>query len=133
MRLVLAAIAAIALVTPVAAAEPLRVGIDQSTRVQLAGVARDVVVANPAVADVTMLDGRNLVVLGKRFGVTSVLVVDALGRTIMDRSVVVAAPEGSVSVYRGATGASYACSPTCEVAAQGGDKAASSPAPAAQP
>lgn len=130
MRLVLAAMAAILLATPAAAAEPLRVGIDQSTRVQLSGTARDVVVANPAVADVTMLGGRNLVVLGKRFGVTSVLVVDALGRTIMDRTIVVAAPEGSVSVYRGALGSAYACSPTCEVAAQGDGKAASGPPPA---
>jgi hypothetical protein len=38
----------------------------------------------------------------------------------MDRSVVVAAPEGSVSVYRGAVASSYACSPSCEVADQGG-------------
>src|SRR5690606_36410009 len=125
MRLVLAAAAALLTATPALAVEPLRVGLDQTARVRLAGVARDVVVANPGVADVTMLDGRNLVVLGKKYGVTSVLVIDGVGRTIMDRSVVVSAPEGAGSVDRGSAGQTYACSPTCEVADQGGDAATS--------
>lgn len=123
MRLVLAAAAALLAASPALAVEPLRVGLDQTARIRLAGVARDVLVANPGVADVTMLDGRNLVVLGKKYGVTSVLVIDGVGRTIMDRSVIVSAPEGAVSVYRGAVAQTYACSPTCEVADQGGESA----------
>src|SRR5690606_32060701 len=53
MRLVLAAAAALLAASPALAVEPLRVGLDQTARIRLAGVARDVVVANPGVADVT--------------------------------------------------------------------------------
>lgn len=122
MRLALAAIA-LSLVAGAAAAEALQVPIDQSARVRLSGPAQDVVVANPAVADVNMLDARNLVVLGKQYGVTNLIVVDGLGRTILDRNIVVVAPpEGRMSFYRGGEVRTYACAPDCERAerAEGG-------------
>ena len=71
------------LATQPAAAEILTVRLDQSARVRLSAPARDVVVGNPGVADVSMLDSRNIVVLGKSYGVTNLLVVDRAGRTIL--------------------------------------------------
>lgn len=118
MRMMLAAFAALVVAAP-ATAETMRIELDHSTRVRLPSPARDVLLANPDVADVTMLDTRNLVILGKAYGMTHLLVVDSAGRTIFDRNLVVSAPvRGQVSLYRGPEQRTYACAPECEVAAQ---------------
>jgi hypothetical protein len=98
-----------------AMAQGLPVRIDQATRVTLSAPARDVVIGNPSVADVTIIDGRNLLVMGKAYGVTNLVVLDARGRTILDRQIIVSASDdGRVSFYRGPDVYNYACSPRCE-------------------
>ncbi len=98
-----------------AQAQSLSIRVDQASRLALPGVARDVVVGNPAVADVTVLDGRNLVIVGKGPGVTNLLVVDARGRTLLDREVVVGGgDQGRVAYIRGGSIQTFACSPRCE-------------------
>ena len=96
-------------------AQGLPVRIDQATRVALSSPARDVFIGNPSVADVTVIDGRNLLVMGKAYGVTNIVVLDARGRTILDRQIVVSASdEGRISFYRGPDVYNYACAPRCE-------------------
>ncbi len=117
MRRHLALLAALSVLTAAGAAvaQGLPVRIDQATRVTLSAPARDVVVGNPSVADVTILDARNILVMGKGYGVTNIVVIDARGRTILDRQIVVsAADDGRVSFYRGPDVYNYACSPRCE-------------------
>jgi len=98
-----------------ASAQGLPVRIDQATRVTLSAPARDVVIGNPSVADVTIIDGRNLLVMGKAYGVTNLVVLDARGRTILDRQIIVSASdEGRVSFYRGPDVYNYSCAPRCE-------------------
>lgn len=124
-----AAVAAVLTLVSTAAAQPLAVHLDQSTRVTLPSAARDVVVGNPAIADVAILDGRNILVLGKSYGVTSLMVTDIRGRTILNTQVVVsAADDGRVSFYRGPQVQTYACAQRCEavVATPGGAAPASS-------
>lgn len=110
----LAALAALTIGGPVLA-QGLPVRIDQASRVTLSAPARDVFIGNPAVADVTIIDGRNLLVLGKSYGVTNIVVLDARGRTILDRQIVVSASDdGRISFFRGPDVYNYACSPRCE-------------------
>lgn len=97
-----------------AAAETLTVQMDQSAAVRLSAPARDVIIGNPNIADVNMLDARRLVVLGKSFGVTNLLVMDQAGRMIYNRQIVVSAPAPSMNYYRGAEIRNYACSDRCE-------------------
>lgn len=106
----------IAAVAPASAfAESLAVNIDQGARVTLSRPAHDVMVGNPAIADVTVLDDRHLMVLGKAYGVTNIMIADNSGRTIFSRQVVVSAPDDNrISVYRGPDVYNYACSPRCE-------------------
>jgi Flp pilus assembly secretin CpaC len=128
MRLALLLTAALLAAFP-ASAETLTVNKDQSTRIMLSRPARDVVVGNPQVADVTLLDARNIVVLGKGYGLTSVLAVDHAGRTIVDHQIMVGAPDvGAVSLLRGAEVQTYACAPLCERTA-GKDVAAKTATP----
>lgn len=117
MRRHLALLAALSVLTWAggAVAQGLTVRIDQATRVALSAPARDVVIGNPSVADVTILDARNLLVMGKGYGVTNIVVIDARGRTILDRQIVVSASDdGRVSFYRGPDVYNYACAPRCE-------------------
>lgn len=114
LRLVVCALAGFLIAAPAAAA-PLSVYLDQGSKVRLPGAARNVVVANPRVADVNLLGAHDLVVIGKGYGVTNVIVTDALGRTLFDRDIVVSAPEnGQVSYIRGGETRGFSCSPRCE-------------------
>lgn len=119
-KLLFAALSAAAIAAPViAAAEsmtpPLVVRMDQGTRIMMRGPIKDVVIANPKIADVNVLDSRSLVVLGKAVGATSLLVVDPAGRVLTDRQVIVSSSDqGRMSLYRGGKPTQdYACSPQC--------------------
>ena len=67
-----------------ASAQTMTVRIDQSARVTLPTTARDVIVGNPSIADVAVLDGRNILVLGRGYGVTSPLWDYVFGTVIHD-------------------------------------------------
>ena len=113
-----------------AAAAPVAAGgiavpLDGAVRLGLRGAAADVVVANPDIADVTVIDERTVVVLGKAHGTTGVMVFDGARRLLWDGSVTVTAPSGRITVHRGGDAHQYACLARCERAAGG-----SAPAPA---
>jgi len=133
-RLLLSLTAGLALLATSSQADApsLSVPIHQSARLLLPAGARDVMIGNPSIADVNVIDGRSVVVLGKGYGVTNLLVIDALGRTVLERQVVVSGPNsGRVSVIRGAQVDSYACAGACEKepAEDGKAKAATPPSP----
>jgi hypothetical protein len=91
------------------------VEINGSRRVPLAGAAANVFVADPAVADVVMMDPHSVIVLGKGYGVTEILITDHSGHTLMDSHVaVVGSDAGRVTIYRGLAAQDYHCSSRCE-------------------
>ncbi len=97
-----------------AQARPLNVEIDHATRVQLRAPAGSVIVANPKIADVTVVDANTLFITGKGYGVTEIVAVDALGRPLFQSQVVVSAgSSGSVRVWRGAQATEMACGASC--------------------
>jgi hypothetical protein len=99
---------------PVLAAPALTVAIDHSSRLHVARAAGSVIVGNPAVADVTVVDPHTLFVSGRGYGVSEIVVLDDLGRTVWQGEVVVTQPnEGQVSVYRGTQVTEMACSGLC--------------------
>lgn len=121
-RLLIACMAAAAIAAPAApalAAPSTNVAIDHTTRINLRSPAASVIVGNPAVADVTVVDERTLFLSGRGYGVTEVTVLDPLGRTIWSSEVVVTAPtEGSVSIYRGSQVTEMACAQSCSASAR---------------
>ena len=114
-RLVLALLTATAVSAP-AWTQSLSVPVDRAVRIGLPSTAKDVAIGNPAIADVTVMDERNILILGKAYGTTNVVVLDRSGRLILDRVVHVTAPDaGRISVYKGAVPSQYACNPRCEL------------------
>lgn len=129
MRRIAAALLALAVLAPAPAAlaqsRPLSVEVDHVTRLNLNGSAASVIVGNPQIADVTVVDAHTLFVSGRAYGVTEIVVLDGAGRSLYQGEVVVSAPSaGQVRVWRGASVTNMACSATCSVSARGGEAAA---------
>lgn len=115
-----------------AVAQSLPVRVDQATRVSVSSAIRDVVIGNPAIADVTVMDATSVLVTGKRYGVTSLMIVDQRGRTVLNREVVVSGSDDAhVTIYRGPRVSTFACAPTCEQVS-GAAPGAEAEAPASQ-
>ncbi len=130
----LALVLILAIAPTVAFAASLGVPLDQSVRISLPAPAHDVIVGNPAIADVSVSDQRHLVVTGKSGGVTNLIVTNLAGRTIFDRQIVVSASSGDhVSLINGGDVVTYACAPGCAMVgsvqqAPGGSSQAAAPA-----
>jgi Flp pilus assembly secretin CpaC len=93
----------------------LNVEIDQAQRVQLRGPAGSVIVGNPAIADVTVVDANTLYITGKGYGVTEIVAVDAIGRTVFQSQIIVSegAGSGRVRIWRGGQATEMACGSSC--------------------
>ena len=114
-RIALLALAATAVASAaIAQSRPLNVEIDRSARVALRGAAASVIVGNPAIADVTVVDANTLYIVGKGYGVTEVVAVDAIGRPLFQNQVVVTGGStGSVRLWRGGQMTEMACGGSC--------------------
>jgi hypothetical protein len=118
-------LAAAALSAPMAhAAEALSITLDQATLLKLPEKVSTIVVGNPLIADVAVQSGGLVVVTGKGYGSTNLIVLDRTGTVLMERSIVVRGPDGqTVWVYRGMERETYSCTPNCERRITLGDSA----------
>lgn len=102
--------------------EDLIVKYDQSQLLRLPRAATEIIIGNPAIADVSIQTGNLLVVTGKSFGITNIIALDAERNVIQDQRVMVRRDEGGVvNLYRAANRATYNCSPQCNPALVIGD------------
>ena len=127
------AVAAVASAVPLTAAvaqnRPLTVEIDRSARIALRGAAASVIVGNPAIADVTVVDANTLYIVGKGYGVTEVVAVDAIGRPLFQNQVVVTGGStGAVRVWRGGQMTEMACGGSCAPSIRSTGPGAAAPA-----
>jgi Flp pilus assembly secretin CpaC len=109
-------VAALTLLASPALAQSVELAIDEARSVRLATPITGVVVGNAGVADVIVHDANLLFVLGKSVGRTSVIAVDARGRTVYSGVIDVTAGENPdlVVVQRGnASTSAYQCSQRC--------------------
>ncbi len=80
-------------------------------------------VGNPSIADITMIDKRHAFVLGKAFGATNIVALDASGTEISNQQVIVFGSSSAiVTLQRGAAKVTYSCAASrCEPSPQPGD------------
>ena len=116
--------------TASAQSAPLNVEIDQAMRIPLRAAAGSVIVGNPLIADVTVVDSNTLYITGKGYGITEIVAVDAIGRTVFQRQVVVSdgAGSGRVRVWRGGQPTEMACGTSCSPTLRGPGAGPSVPA-----
>jgi Flp pilus assembly secretin CpaC len=97
------------------AAEQLGIELDQATIMKLPEKVSTIVIGNPLIADVAVQSGGLVVVTGKGYGTTNLIVLDRNGSVLMERSVVVrGASQNTVAVFRGVERETYSCTPLCE-------------------
>lgn len=119
-------LAAALLSAPAAAAagEELPVTMDQAQLLKLPEKVSTIVIGNPLIADVAVQSGGLLVVTGKGYGSTNMIVLDRAGTVLMERQIVVRAADAhTVAVYRGVDRETFSCTPDCERRITLGDSA----------
>src|SRR5690242_10892783 len=86
-----------------ALADNLTISVDEARVMKLPDRVATIVIGNPLIADATLQSGGILVITGKGFGSTNMLVLDRAGAVLMDRTVQVLGPTTSdiVVVYKG--------------------------------
>jgi Flp pilus assembly secretin CpaC len=128
-RRVFGALALLVATSGAAATAPARgeerevfVDMDYARLVRMPDGAQTIVIGNPLVADVTMLKGsRIMVVTGRSFGTTNLILLDRAGAQVSESVVTVVPPSDKVVVQRGAHRESYSCRPDCRPAVDLGD------------
>lgn len=130
LRRYLAALAGVALlVAPFSVAfaqsAPVTVKVNMARILRINAPAATVIIGNPGIADVTIQDPQTLVLTGKSFGQTNLIVLDTLGNPVADTIVQVVQDQADVvTVYLGDARNSYACTPVCQPMVMLGDDGA---------
>ena len=109
---------------PVLAADgaPINVNVNMARILRINAAAATVIIGNPGVADVTIQDPQTLVLTGKSYGQTNLIVLDSAGNPIADTLIeVVQMQAGVITVYQGQARTSLACAPVCQSVVMMGD------------
>lgn len=103
---------------PAAAVEEgefLRVYMNQARVLRLDRPVAKVIVGNSEVADATVADAHTIVLTGKSYGTTNLVLLDTAGNPIVDERVLVSIDENdTVRVYKQTVRSVYSCTPYCE-------------------
>jgi Flp pilus assembly secretin CpaC len=91
------------------------VTMNQAKILKLSRAADTIVIGNPDIADASVQDASTIVLTGKGFGVTNLVVFDQDGEPIVDEQITVARSTAStVRIYRRASVQTLSCTPYCE-------------------
>jgi Flp pilus assembly secretin CpaC len=109
-----------------ASAEPIAVIVDRAKVMRISRAADIVIIGNPAIADATIQDAQTLIITGRSFGSTNLIVLDADGLAIADETITVGPQNDQVvTVYRRASRETFSCTPDCSPTLALGDNTAS--------
>jgi Flp pilus assembly secretin CpaC len=105
-----------------AMAGQINVGLNEVRRIPLAGAAANVVVSDAKIADVSMFDAHSVIVTGRGYGVTGLLVADRAGHILLDSRVIVSPDDqGHVTYFGGDSVVSeYTCGSHCQMLPKAG-------------
>lgn len=128
-RVALALLSAAMLLAPGGAVgeegEPITVKVNMARVLRINAPASTVIVGNPGVADVTIQDPKTLVLTGKSYGQTNLIVLDGAGNPIADTMIQVVQQQADLmTVYLGRSRTTLACSPACQPTIMLGDDSA---------
>lgn len=132
LRILLAAILT-SIAMPAWSADPLDVEVGKSRMLRLTADPAIVMVADPAVADVVVEEGRVIFLVGLQTGETNVYILDDDGEVVLSRDLVVKPQDTRhVTVHRGVEEATMSCNPRCAGVANPAAEGAVAPVNASQ-
>ena len=123
-RTVLAVAFGLMTIVPAAAetSEPISVKVNMARILRISAPAATVIIGNPGVADITIQDPQTLVLTGRSYGQTNLIVLDSAGNPVADTIVsVVQGQADTVTVYMGTARQTLACQPVCQPTVTLGD------------
>jgi len=98
-----------------ASAADVVVLLDEAALLKLPDRVATIVIGNPLIADASVQAGGIMVVTGKGYGSTNLVVLDQAGSVLLEKTVEVQGPrQDVVVVYRGIERETYSCTPVCE-------------------
>ena len=103
----------------------MRVFLNHAKVLKLDRPVSKVIVGNAKVADATVADSQTIVLTGKAFGTTNLVLLDADGNALLDERILVSIDEANtLRLFRQTVRTVYSCTPACEEhqALDGGDK-----------
>ena len=93
----------------------MRVFLNHAKVLKLDQPVSKVIVGNSEVADATVADSRTIVLTGKAFGTTNLVLLDASGNALLDERILVSIDEGNtVRMFRQTDRTVLSCTPSCE-------------------
>ncbi|MEO8667403.1 MAG: pilus assembly protein N-terminal domain-containing protein [Bauldia sp.] len=108
------------------AAEPISIYIDRAKVMRISRPAETVIIGNPAIADATIQDNQMLIITGRSYGTTNLIVLDSSGQPIADEILTVQAADDSlVTVFKRDDRQTLSCNPDCGPTLAIGDDAKS--------
>lgn len=115
LAMTLAALLATSTMAVSAEDELLRVSMNHARVLKLDRPVSKVIIGNSKVADATVADATTIVLTGRSFGTTNLVLLDADGNAIVDERVLVSIDEGNtVRVFRQTARTVLSCTPNCE-------------------
>ncbi|HMQ57093.1 MAG TPA: pilus assembly protein N-terminal domain-containing protein [Rhizobiaceae bacterium] len=120
-RIAMAAIAVSGLFVASVAAQAtdygIEVTINEAKILRLSRPATTIVIGNPEIADATVQDSTTIVLTGRDFGRTNLVILDDEGAPILDERIQVGKDDtGTLRIWRRDAFQEFSCAPTCEVA-----------------
>jgi Flp pilus assembly secretin CpaC len=101
---------------------PINVNVNMARVLRISAPAATVIVGNPGIADVTIQDPMTLILTGKSYGQTNLIILDSEGEPIADTMVeVVQMQAGLTTVFQGLARTTVACAPVCQPVVMMGD------------
>lgn len=101
---------------------PISVNVNMARILRINASAATVIIGNPGIADVTIQDPQTLILTGKSYGQTNLIVLDKDGNPIADTMIeVVQMQAGVMTVYQGQARQSLSCAPVCQSIIMMGD------------
>nr|WP_313613578.1 pilus assembly protein N-terminal domain-containing protein [Agrobacterium sp.] len=93
----------------------LRVSMNHARVLRLDRPVSKVIVGNAKVADATVSDAHTIVLTGRSYGTTNLVLLDADGNAIVDERILVSIDEGNtVRVFKQTERTVLSCTPNCE-------------------
>ncbi|MEL6435367.1 MAG: pilus assembly protein N-terminal domain-containing protein [Pseudomonadota bacterium] len=100
--------------TASAEASGIQVSLNQARVIKLSRAAGTVIVGNPAIADASIGDAQTIVLTGRGFGRTNLVILDERGNPVFDEQVSVGRDEDVLRIYRRSNIETLSCTPFCE-------------------
>ncbi|THV24071.1 hypothetical protein FAA97_08865 [Peteryoungia ipomoeae] len=99
----------------------LRVYMNSARILKLDRPVSKVIIGNSEVADATVADAKTIVLTGRSYGSTNIVLLDADGNALLDERIIVSIDESStVRMFKSTARTVLSCTPNCEQHTQGG-------------